>query len=144
MRIVKSATVHPDLLTGNAERFWPLVVTAGWTSTDKTRERGEALWSFERGFLNSAFVLACFLLVTFENLSLRKAARSWRSFKKTSFCHRGEEDVFDQACLQRDSAWSPFSFSLLLFLTSSAHQLFQGQNTSLYIKAEVEVWGFFP
>lgn len=33
----ESATVHPDSLTGNAERFWPLVVTAGWTSTDKTR-----------------------------------------------------------------------------------------------------------
>lgn len=51
-RIVKSATVHPDSLTGNAEeRFWPLVVTAGWTSTDKTREEGEGdntLWSFER------------------------------------------------------------------------------------------------
>lgn len=39
----------PDLLTGNAERFWPLVVTAGWTSTDKTRggrETGNTLWSF--------------------------------------------------------------------------------------------------
>lgn len=38
-RIVKSATVHRDSLTGNAERFWPLVVTAGWTSTDKTRKK---------------------------------------------------------------------------------------------------------
>lgn len=37
-RIVKSVT---ELLTGNAGRFWPLVVTAGWTSTDKTREEEE-------------------------------------------------------------------------------------------------------
>lgn len=39
--MVKSATVHPDLLTGNAKRFWPLVVSAGWTSTNKTREGRE-------------------------------------------------------------------------------------------------------
>ena len=89
---VKTAIVHSDSLPGNAERLGPLVVTAGWTSTDITRggrERQHFVELSERRcncnlkakrhwrFLNSAFV---FFSVTFEPLTPQ---RSWRNLKKT-------------------------------------------------------------
>lgn len=94
-RIVKSATVHRDSLTGNAERFWPLVVTAGWTSTDKTREEVQLQL---RRFLNCAFVLACFL-----SCDIWASDTTDSPQENIRTAPQREEDFFDELCCCRNN-----------------------------------------
>lgn len=94
---MNSGPGHPDLLTGCAERLWPPVVAAGWTSIDKTRRQHVVEPQEGEHFSTLRLFLACCCFcfsVTFEPLT-PQTLESLGSHKKTD---TGEEDIFDELC----------------------------------------------
>lgn len=95
-RVVKSATVHPDLLTGNAESLWLLLLDGQALTKQEEEERGNTLelWEEEKKEISQpCFCFLCFfslsVSVTFETLDTTDCEELEESQENITHSHGG-------------------------------------------------------